>query len=59
MLTRQRLHEIVANIVESGFGARQNDWASHQQFAEDLLAELEKEHFNSHRTLFIELPFIK
>lgn len=42
-ITRERLNEIVVSIVESGFGAKQNDWASHQEFASDLLKAIEAE----------------
>lgn len=42
-MNRKQIDEIVARIVESGFGARENDWASHQEFAHALLAELAKQ----------------
>jgi hypothetical protein len=42
-ISKQRLNEIVVEIVESGFGARQNDWASHQDFALEVIRRVEAE----------------
>lgn len=36
------IKEVAQFVVESGFGARENDWASHAVFLEDALAELSK-----------------
>lgn len=42
-MSKERLNEIVVEIVEGGFGARQNDWASHQDFALEVIRRVEAE----------------
>lgn len=41
-ISREELDEIVVALVESGCGAVENDWASHQAFAYALLTEVQK-----------------
>lgn len=44
-ISKERINEIVVEIVEGGFGARQNDWASHQDFALDVIRRVEAESY--------------